>query len=101
MIAPGQQPQALRGLVHQIGLPIHWSFAGESVGDTTNDLTALVVEPNVSIHEAKAFACQVQAGRLGGPGPSPTVPPAPWPAREPIPNTPTAAQPEGRFENGH
>jgi formate dehydrogenase major subunit len=87
-------------IVHQIGLPIHWSFAGESVGATANDLTALIGEPNVSIHEAKAFACQVSAGRLGGPAPRPTVPPAPWPTREPIPNTPAAAQPEGRFDNG-
>jgi formate dehydrogenase major subunit len=87
--------------VHQIGLPIHWSFAGETVGATANDLTSLVSEPNVSIHEAKAFACQVEAGQQGEPVPRPTVPPAPWPTREPIPNTPAAAQPEGRFGNGN
>ncbi len=83
-------------VVHQVGLPIHWSFAGESVGATANDLTALVAEPNVSIHEAKAFACQVSAGRIG-PTLQPTVPEAPWPTREPIPETPSSAQPEGRF----
>jgi formate dehydrogenase major subunit len=95
------QPFVVEGrAVHQIGLPIHWSFAGESVGATANDLTALVGDPNVMIHEAKAFACQVHAGRLGEPVPVPTVPPAPWPTREPIPNTPAAAQPEGRFNNG-
>jgi formate dehydrogenase major subunit len=102
------QPFVVEGrVVHQIGLPIHWSFAGESVGATANDLTSLVSEPNVSIHEAKAFACQVVAGRVAGQSGTdfksvlqPTVPPAPWPTREPIPNTPAAAQPEGRFENG-
>jgi formate dehydrogenase major subunit len=100
MVTGRLQPLIIAGRsVHQIGLPIHWSFAGESVGATANDLTALVGEPNVSIHEAKAFACQVQAGRLDGPSPGPTVPPAPWPTREPIPETPAAAQPEGRFDD--
>jgi anaerobic selenocysteine-containing dehydrogenase len=102
MVTRRLQPFLIHGrIVHQIGLPIHWGFAGESVGATANDVTALVGEPNVSIHEAKAFACQVQAGRLGGPTLRPTVPPALWPTREPIPDTPAAAQPEGRFENGH
>jgi hypothetical protein len=39
-------------------------------------------------------------GRLGGPTPSPTVPAAPWPTRAPIPDTPAAAQPEGKFDHG-
>ena len=101
MVTRRLQPLVIDGrVVHQVGLPIHWSFAGETVGATANDLTSLVSEPNVSIHEAKAFACQVHAGRLGGPVPRPTVPPAPWPTHEPMPNTPAASQPEGRFENG-
>jgi formate dehydrogenase major subunit len=101
MVTQRLQPLQIDGrVVHQIGLPIHWSFAGESVGATANDLTSLVAEPNVSIHEAKAFACQVQAGQLGEPAPSPTVPPAPWPTRDPVPDTPIAAQPEGRFGDG-
>ena len=84
-------------IVHQIGLPFHWAFAGEVVGDNANDLTSLVADPNVSMHEAKAFACQVYAGRRGGAVPKPTKSPAPWPTRERVPDTPTAAQPEGRF----
>ena len=32
--------------------------------------------------------------------PSPTKPLAPWPTRDPIPDTPAAAQPEGRFAHG-
>ena len=66
-------------VVHQIGLPFHWGFAGEVVGDNANDLTSLVADPNVSMHEAKAFTCQVYAGRRGGPAPKPTEAPAPWP----------------------
>jgi formate dehydrogenase major subunit len=87
-------------VVHEVGLPIHWSFAGECVGATANDLTSLVTEPNVSIHECKAFACQVEAGRLVGAPLSPTVPAAPWPTRDLMPDTPAAAQPEGGLEHG-
>jgi len=32
-------------------------------GDTPNDLTHLVLEPNVSIYEVKAITCNVRAGR--------------------------------------
>ena len=54
--------------------------------------TALVADPNVSMHESKAFACQVSPGRLDGRAPTPTKPLAPWPTHEPIPDTPAAAQ---------
>ena len=86
--------------MHQIGIPFHWAFAGEVVGDNANDLTALLADPNVSMHEVKAFACQVYAGRSGDPVPRPTKAPAPWPTREPVPDTPAAAQPEGKFHDG-
>jgi formate dehydrogenase major subunit len=82
---------------HQFGLPFHWAFAGEVVGGNANDLTSLVADPNVSMHEAKAFACQISAGRLHGPTPTPTKSAAPWPTREPVPDTPASAQPEGRL----
>jgi formate dehydrogenase major subunit len=85
--------------LHQIGLPFHWAFAGEVVGDNANDLTALVADPNVSMHEAKAFACQVEAGRRDGAKASPTKQPATWVSRGPVPDTPAAAQPEGKFGN--
>src|SRR5262249_60468020 len=62
-------------VVHQIGLPFHWAFAGETVGGNANDLTALVAGPSVSMHESKGFACQLHAGRLDGPAPRPTKPP--------------------------
>jgi formate dehydrogenase major subunit len=86
--------------VHQIGLPFHWAFAGEVVGGNANDLTALVADPNVSMHESKAFTCQVLAGRLDGPQHGPTVRAVRWPTRDPVPDTPAAAQPEGESEHG-
>ena len=46
--------------VHHIGLPFHWGYQGLITGDAGNELTALVAEPNVSIHEAKAFVCNVE-----------------------------------------
>ena len=70
------------------------------VGGNANDLTSLVADPNVSMHECKAFACQVYAGRLDGRTPRPTKSAAPWPTRDPIPDTPAAAQPEGGFAHG-
>jgi formate dehydrogenase major subunit len=84
-------------LVHQVGLPFHWSFAGEVVGGNANDLTALVAEVNVSMHEGKVFACQVEAGRKAGKSPTPTKKPVAWPTRGPVPDTPESAQPEGGF----
>ena len=67
MVTRRLRPLVIEGrVVHQIGLPFHWAFAGEVVGGNANDLTSLVADPNVSMHECKAFACQVQAGRLGG-----------------------------------
>ncbi|MBO0793622.1 MAG: molybdopterin-dependent oxidoreductase, partial [Ktedonobacteraceae bacterium] len=50
--------------IHQIGMPFHWGFQGKSKGSITNDLTHMVLEPNVSIEEAKAFTCNVRPGRL-------------------------------------
>jgi formate dehydrogenase major subunit len=51
-------------VVHQIGLPFHWGFQGRSTGSITNDLAHMVLEPNVSIEEAKAFTCNVRPGRF-------------------------------------
>jgi formate dehydrogenase major subunit len=47
-------------VVHQVGMPWHWGYMGLSVGDAGNELTSLVGDPNVSIHEGKAFVCNVE-----------------------------------------
>ncbi|MEA2224164.1 MAG: formate dehydrogenase major subunit, partial [Solirubrobacteraceae bacterium] len=49
--------------VHQVALPFHWGYAGAIPGDIANDLIALSGDPNVTIEEAKAFTCDVRAGR--------------------------------------
>ena len=87
-------------IVHQIGLPFHWAFAGETVGGNANDLTALLADPNVSMHEAKVFACRLEAGQHDGRFPEPTKRPGGWPIAGPVPDTPDAAQPEGKFTHG-
>jgi formate dehydrogenase major subunit len=71
--------------VHQIGIPFHWGFAGENVGAVANDLTSLVADPNVSMHEGKVFVCRVEAGRCDGAPPRPTERLAPWPSRDAVP----------------
>ena len=47
-------------LIHQVGMPWHWGWQGVVTGDVVNELTALVGDPNVSIHEGKAFVCEVE-----------------------------------------
>lgn len=65
MITRRMRPLRVGGkTVHQIGLPFHWGFQGKSRGSITNDLAHMVLEPNVSIEEAKAFMCDVKNGRL-------------------------------------
>ena len=51
--------------MHQIGIPFHWGFAGETVGAIANDLTRGQTDPNVSMHEAKALRVQC-ASRTSG-----------------------------------
>jgi formate dehydrogenase major subunit len=46
-------------IVHHVGLPWHWGYKGVATGDVVNNLSALVGDPNVTIHEAKVFVCQV------------------------------------------
>jgi len=52
--------------VHQIGMPWHWGWQGTAQGDVVNNLSALVADPNVTIHEGKVFTCSVKAGGRGG-----------------------------------
>ncbi len=86
--------------IHQVGIPFHWGYAGEVVGDVANDLVSLSAEPNVSIQEDKAFTCDVFAGRSFTSNQTPTKPMARWPTMSPVPLTPRSAQPEGRVHRG-
>ena len=45
---------------HQVGMPIHWGYEGLVKGASANDLAAIVAEPNVTIHEGKAFVCNIR-----------------------------------------
>jgi formate dehydrogenase major subunit len=65
MVTRRMRPLFVAGrVVHQIGLPFHWGFQGKSTGSITNDLAHMVLEPNVSIEEAKAFTCNIRPGRM-------------------------------------
>jgi formate dehydrogenase major subunit len=49
--------------VHQVGMPWHWGYQGIATGDIVNNISALVADPNVTIHEGKAFTCRIEKGR--------------------------------------
>jgi formate dehydrogenase major subunit len=101
LVTPRLHPLRVAGqTIHQIGLPIHWGYAGETVGAIANDLTALVTDANVSMHEAKAFTCAIRAGRLSAKRTASPVYTSTRPFGEaPIPGTPDFAQPEGRQQS--
>jgi formate dehydrogenase major subunit len=97
MVTRRIRPLRVQGqILHQIGMPFHWGFAGETVGAIANDLTSIVAEPNVSMHEAKAFTVNVRTGRLENAAKMQPVQPMPWPTRDPAPDTPKSDQPEGQ-----
>jgi formate dehydrogenase major subunit len=50
-------------VLHQVGLPYHWGPNGLVTGDAANELTSLVMDPNVHIMETKALACDIRPGR--------------------------------------
>ena len=58
------------GVLHQICLPWHFGTYASTeqgvTGDAVNDLVAMSGDPNVTIHESKAFRCEVRAGRRSG-----------------------------------
>ena len=51
-------------IVHQVGMPWHWGYMGIATSDIANNTTALVADPNVSIHEGKAFTCKIEKGKV-------------------------------------
>ena len=66
LVTERMKPLRIRGrLIHQIGLPYHWSYTGRVRGGSTNDLIGLVADPNVNIQESKAFTGDIVPGRVG------------------------------------
>jgi formate dehydrogenase major subunit len=51
-------------IIHEVGMPIHWGYAGIAKGSSINELTLMVGDPNVTIHESKAFTVNVRKGRI-------------------------------------
>jgi formate dehydrogenase major subunit len=44
-------------------LPFHWGTNGLCKGDGANELSSVVLDPNVHIQESKAASCDIQPGR--------------------------------------
>lgn len=64
MITRRMRPLRIDGhIVHQVGLPYHWGYRGQVIGDVVNDLLVISEEPNVRIMETKALVCNVLPGR--------------------------------------
>jgi formate dehydrogenase major subunit len=61
LVTRRMRPYRIDGrIVHHVGMPWHWGYEGLSKGDVVNELTCLVADPNVSMHEGKAFVCNVE-----------------------------------------
>ena len=49
--------------LYHIGLPWHFGWQGYATGAIANTLSAIVGDPNTTIHEGKAFTCNLEKGR--------------------------------------
>jgi formate dehydrogenase major subunit len=52
-----------RRIIHQVAAPWHWGWLGVSKGAIANDLMTMSGDPNTTMHESKAFLCDVLPGR--------------------------------------
>jgi formate dehydrogenase major subunit len=50
-------------VVHQIGMPYHWSYSGLSTGDAANDLLGIALDANTHIQEDKVSTADIRPGR--------------------------------------
>jgi formate dehydrogenase major subunit len=67
LVTRRMRPFTIEGsTIHEIGLPWHWGWQAVARGDVVNNLSSLVADPNVTIHEGKVFTCNIRAGRRGG-----------------------------------
>jgi formate dehydrogenase major subunit len=61
LVTGRMQPMQIAGkTVHHVGLPWHWGYQGLVTGSVVNNLSLMVGDPNVSIHEGKAFVCNLE-----------------------------------------
>jgi formate dehydrogenase major subunit len=61
LVTSRMRPLQLDGrVVHVIGMPWHFGYIGLAQGAIANNLSAIVGDPNVSIHEGKAFTCNLR-----------------------------------------
>jgi formate dehydrogenase major subunit len=68
LVTKRMRPFTINGkTVHQVGLPWHWGYQGLARGDVSNDISSLVADPNVTIHEGKVFSCNLRPGRRSAP----------------------------------
>jgi formate dehydrogenase major subunit len=66
LVTPRIQPLRLGDrIVHVVSIPWHFGYKGLAQGDIANDLCAMVGDANVTMHEGKAFTCNVRRGRKG------------------------------------
>jgi formate dehydrogenase major subunit len=65
LVSERMRPIRLRDgtVIHQIGMPYHWAYAGISTGDIANDLLGIVLDPNTHIQESKVGTCDIRPGR--------------------------------------
>jgi formate dehydrogenase major subunit len=65
LVTERMRPIRLRSgqVVHQIGMPYHWSYSGISTGDSANDLLGIVLDPNTHIQEDKVSTADIRPGR--------------------------------------
>jgi formate dehydrogenase major subunit len=61
LVTRRMRPMTVAGkTIHHVGLPWHWGYQGLVTGSVTNDLSLMVGDPNVTIHESKTFVCNVE-----------------------------------------
>ncbi len=96
LVTDRMPPLTVHGrILHQIGVPIHFGAAGEVAGSAANELTSIVLDANVSMHEGKVFACAIRKGRLAQRSDIPSEPTFTRPHTGDMPDTADNAQPEG------
>ncbi len=64
LVTPRMTPLVIDGrVVHQVAVPFHWGTNGYTSGDAANDLTSIVLDPNVHIQEVNALTVAIRPGR--------------------------------------